>query len=177
MGGLAGVLLMNPAIAQIHIYGVALVPGRGGIVGVLLVACFMTWIEKQLRKVVHNALDIIITPTLTLLIGGFVTYYLLQPVGGVLSDYIVYFLNAMIMQGGTIAGFVLAGTFLSVVMTGLHQGLTPVHMEFLNTMKENPLLPILAMGGGTGGYYPLPAVSVSQCSFRGAEQGSGAKNL
>jgi PTS system sucrose-specific IIC component len=32
-------------------------------------------------------------------------------------------------------------------MTGLHQGLTPVHMEFLNVLHVNPLLPILAMAG------------------------------
>lgn len=87
------------------------------------------------------------TPTLTLLITGFATYFILQPVGGWLSDGVVYFFQTMISYGGALAGLVLAGTFLPLVMTGLHQGLTPIHMEFLNTTKENPLLPILAMGG------------------------------
>lgn len=147
MGGLAGVLLINPAIANIKIAGTALVPGRGGIFGVLLVAWFMSWLEKRLRKVIPNSVDIIVTPALTLLITGFATYYILQPVGGWLSDGIVYFFKSLLGYGGAIAGLILAGTFLPLVMTGLHQGLTPVHMEFLNTMKENPLLPILAMGG------------------------------
>lgn len=147
MGGLAGVLLINPAIANIKIAGAALVPSRGGIIGVLIVAWFMSWVEKQLRKVIPNAIDIIVTPTLTLLITGFATYYILQPVGGWLSDGVVYFFQSMLGYGGALAGFVLAGTFLPLVMTGLHQGLTPVHMELLNRMKENPLLPILAMGG------------------------------
>lgn len=62
MGGLAGVLLINPAIANIKISGVALVPGQGGIIGVLLVAWFMSWVEKQLRKIIPNAIDIIVTP-------------------------------------------------------------------------------------------------------------------
>lgn len=147
MGGLAGVLLINPAIANIKIAGTALVPGRGGIFGVLLVAWFMSWIEKRLRKVIPNSVDIIVTPALTLLITGFATYYILQPVGGWLSDGIVFIFKSLLGYGGAIAGLILAGTFLPLVMTGLHQGLTPVHMEFLNTMKENPLLPILAMGG------------------------------
>ncbi|HWR38869.1 MAG TPA: PTS transporter subunit EIIC [Patescibacteria group bacterium] len=147
MGGLAGVLVLNPAIASIKLNGLALVPGRGGIFGVLLVAWFMSWVEKRLRKVVPNAVDIIVTPALTLLITGFMTYYLLQPVGGWLSDNIVWFFKTMISMGGVVSGYVLAATFLPVVMTGLHQGLLPVHMEFLNTLKENPLFPILAMAG------------------------------
>ena len=147
MGGLAGVLLINPAIVNIKIGGLALLPGRGGIIGVLIVAWFMSIVEKQLRKVIPNSIDIIVTPTLTLLITGFATYFILQPVGGWLSDGVVYFFQTMISYGGALAGLVLAGTFLPLVMTGLHQGLTPIHMEFLNTTKENPLLPILAMGG------------------------------
>lgn len=148
MGGLAGVLIINPAIATIKISGMALVPGRGGLIGVLLVAWFMSVVEKRLRKFVPTAIDIIITPTLTLLVTGFATYYILQPIGGYLSDGIIGFFKFMISSGGLIAGFVLAGTFLPVVMTGLHQGLTPIHMELLNTLQENPLLPILAMAGG-----------------------------
>lgn len=147
MGGLAGVLIINPAIANIHIGGLALVPGRGGLIGVLLVAWFMSMVEKRVRKRVPNAVDIIITPAVTLLITGFATYYILQPVGGFVSDAIVAFFKNMLQLGGAFSGFILAGTFLPVVMTGLHQGLVPIHMEFLGTLKENPLLPILAMAG------------------------------
>ena len=147
MGGLAGILIINPAIASITINEVALVPGRGGLFGVMLVAWFMTIVEKQLRKVVPNALDIVITPTFTLLIAGFASFYVLQPLGGILSDGIINLFKNMLDLGGAAVGFILAGTFLPVVMTGLHQGLLPVHMEFLNTQKENPLMPILAMAG------------------------------
>lgn len=147
MGGLAGVLIINPAIASITIGGAALVPGRGGLIGVLLVAWVMCFIEKRLRKVVPNAVDIIVTPALTLLISGFAAYFVLQPVGGWLSDGIVIFFKSLLGFGGAVAGYILAGAFLPVVMTGLHQGLVPIHMEFLNTLKENPLFPILAMAG------------------------------
>lgn len=147
MGGLAGILIINPAIATITINGVALVPGRGGLIGIILVAWFMSQVEKQLRKFVPNMLDIIITPALALLITGFATFYFLQPVGGFLSEGIIAFFKNMLAWGGSMAGFILAGTFLPVVMTGLHQGLFPVHMEFLNTQHANPLLPIIAMAG------------------------------
>lgn len=148
MGGLAGVLIINPAISAITVYDAHLVPGRGGLIGVLLVTCFMCWIEKNLRKVIPDALDIVLRPAITLLITGFATYYVLQPAGGVLSDGIVDFFKLMLNQGGVIAGYILAGLFLPIVVTGLHQGLIPIHMELLNTLKENALFPILAMAGG-----------------------------
>lgn len=147
LGGLAGILIINPAIASIVINGDPLVPGRGGIFGVLLVAWFMSMAERKLRRVVPQALDIIVTPTAALLLTGFITYFVLQPVGGIISDFIIGFFKTLLSLGGPIAGFILAGTFLPVVMTGLHQGLVPVHMEFLATVKENPLLPIVAMAG------------------------------
>ena len=147
IGGLAGILIINPAIASITIHGMSLVPGRGGIFGVILVAWFMTMVEKQVRRFVPNALDIVVTPLITLLIGGFASFYVLQPVGGVLSDGIINLFKNLLELGGAVAGFILAGTFLPVVMSGLHQGLVPVHMEFLNLHKANPLMPILSMAG------------------------------
>lgn len=32
-------------------------------------------------------------------------------------------------------------------MVGLHHGLTPIHMEFINQTHVTPLLPVLAMAG------------------------------
>lgn len=147
LGGLAGVLLINPAIAAIQVDGIALTPGRGGIIGALLVAGFMIWLERRIRLFAPKSIDIIVTPTITLLVAGLLTYYLLQPVGGSLSDGVVWLFRSALSTGGILSGALLAGTFLPLVMTGLHQGLTPVHMELLNTLRENPLLPVLAMAG------------------------------
>ena len=46
-----------------------------------------------------------------------------------------------------LSGFVLGAAFLPLVVTGLHQGLTPVHLELIRSIGDDPLLPILAMGG------------------------------
>lgn len=147
LGGLAGVLLINPAIAAIQVDGISLSPGRGGIIGALLVAGFMTWLECRVRRFVPKQIDIIVTPTITLLVAGLLTYYLLQPVSGSLSDGVVWLFRSALSAGGVLSGALLAGTFLPLVMTGLHQGLTPVHMELLNSLRANPLLPVLAMAG------------------------------
>ncbi len=41
----------------------------------------------------------------------------------------------------------LAGTFLPLVLTGLHQGLVPIHVELVQAHGYNALFPILAMAG------------------------------
>ncbi|MEW4282078.1 PTS transporter subunit EIIC [Priestia koreensis] len=147
LGAMAGILIINPAIADIKLFGENLYPGRGGLIGVLMAAIFMAFIEKRIRRFVPSVVDIIVTPTITLLVTGIVTYVVFMPVGGFISEGITKGLLAILDTGGVGAGFVLGATFLPLVVTGLHQGLTPVHLELINSIGNDPLLPILAMGG------------------------------
>jgi len=147
LGAIAGAFLFNPALADITIYGEALVVGRGGLFGVIFAAWLMTWVEKRVRSVVHDSIDIIVTPLITVLVVGFFSLYAVVPVAGVLSDGITSGINVVLDVGGVVAGAVLAGFFLPLVMVGLHHGLTPIHLELINTVGYTALLPILAMAG------------------------------
>ncbi|WHZ02536.1 PTS transporter subunit EIIC [Neobacillus sp. YX16] len=147
LGAIAGILIINPAVAGIHLFGADLLPGRGGLIGVLFAAIFIALVEKQVRKYVPTSLDLFVTPTVALLVTGIVTYLVFMPLGGFFSDIITKGLTSLLDMGGVVAGFVLGATFLPLVVTGLHQGLTPIHLELINTIGDDPLLPILAMGG------------------------------
>lgn len=147
LGALAGILIINPAVAGIKLFGSELLPGRGGLIGVLFAAIFIALVEKRVRKFVPQSLDLFITPTVALLVTGIVTYLVFMPLGGLVSDIITKGLTSLLDMGGVVAGFVLGATFLPLVVTGLHQGLTPIHLELINSTGIDPLLPILAMGG------------------------------
>lgn len=147
LGAIAGILIINPAVEGIELFGTALVPGRGGLIGVLFAAIFMAFIEKRVRRLVPQSLDLFVTSTVSLLITGIVTYLVFMPIGGFASDLITKGLTSLLDVGGVVAGFVLGATFLPLVVTGLHQGLTPIHLELINTIGNDPLLPILAMAG------------------------------
>lgn len=147
LGAIAGILIINPALANIVIFGENLVVGRGGLFGVMFAAWLMVVFEKQYRKIVPNAVDIIITPLLTLLTVGILTLVAVQPVAGILSDGITKGIHFILEIGGPVAGGLLAGFFLPLVMVGLHHGLTPIHMELINSVGYTALLPILAMAG------------------------------
>jgi len=67
--------------------------------------------------------------------------------GGTISDAIAHGATLAIDRGGVLVGALLAGTFLPLVLTGLHQGMVPIHVELVQAHGSNALLPILAMAG------------------------------
>ena len=102
-------------------------------------------VRKQLHKIVPESIDIIVTPTISLLVIGLATIFLIMPVAGAISNGLVGIINVVLEKGGMVAGFTLGLTFLPMVMFGLHQILTPIHIEMINQTGMTLLLPILAM--------------------------------
>lgn len=148
VGGIVYLTGMNPDNPLINVFtGQPLAPGQGGVIGVVLAVYLLSIIERQLKKIVPDSLDIIVTPTLSLLIVGLITIYLIMPVAGFVSNGLVGAINWVLEVGGPFAGFVLGATFLPLVMFGLHQILTPVHIEMIASQGKTTLLPILAMAG------------------------------
>lgn len=147
LGGVMAGILSSPTLAQISLFGENLQPGRGGVIAVLLVVVLMCWIEKKLRQWLPEALELILNPLLTTLITATLAIVALQPLGGIMSDAIAHGATLAIDRGGILVGALLAGTFLPLVLTGLHQGMVPIHVELVQAHGYNALLPILAMAG------------------------------
>ncbi len=147
LGGTMAVIITHPMLNDISLFNIDLLAGRGGIIAVLLVVAFSSWLENQLHKIVPKIFDLFLTPLLVILIATFPALFILQPLGGIISEYIGMAVTQAINGGGAVTGFVIGGIFLPLVMTGLHQGLTPIHAELLNQYGVTILLPILAMAG------------------------------
>ncbi|AEV95884.1 glucose PTS transporter subunit IIA [Pediococcus claussenii] len=152
MGGVIGaVTLLNGMTPEAPLHnifnGQALAAGQGGIIGVIFAVWVLSIVEKRLHKIIPDSIDIIITPTLSLLVIGLFTIFLVMPVAGVISNSLVGAINWVLNVGGAFAGFILGALFLPMVMLGLHQILTPIHIEMIDKTGSTPLLPILAMAG------------------------------
>ena len=147
LGGILAAILTMPDLGKITVFGTHAIPGRGGIIAVLLVAILGALLEKRIRKIIPVALDLFLTPGVVLLITGFLAIFIFQPLCGHISDAITAAAKVGVEHGGAVTGFVLGAFFLPLVMTGLHQGLTPIHAELIKTTGVTILLPILAMGG------------------------------
>lgn len=152
LGGVIGSVIllsgMNPdAPIQNLFTGEALVANQGGILGVIFAVWLLAKLEAVLHKVIPEAIDIIVTPTLCLLIIGLAEIFLIMPLAGAISDSLVGSINWVLNVGGAFSGFVLGAAFLPMVMFGLHQILTPIHIQMIEATGSTQLLPILAMAG------------------------------
>lgn len=152
LGGVIGGIIMLTGITPDNplpniFTGGDLSPNQGGIIGVIFAVFLMSIIEKKLHKFVHESIDIIVTPSVTLLIMSVVTIFLIMPIAGAISESLVGFIDWVLNVGGAFSGFVLGALFLPMVMFGLHQILTPIHLEMITNTGSTELLPILAMAG------------------------------
>lgn len=147
MGAILAIVLCHPNLANINLMGTDLVPGRGGIIAVLMVAILGAVLEKYLKQIIPEMLSLFLTPLLVLLIGGLAAIFLLQPIGQVIAEFIGNAATAAIQHGGMFTGFVLGGIWLPLVMLGVHQTMTPIHAQLLSEYGVTILLPILAMAG------------------------------
>lgn len=147
LGGVMAAVITHPGLSNITLFGDKLVPGRGGIIAVLLIAFFTAELEKWLHKHVPEILDLFLTPFLVVLLSTFVGIGICQPVGSFLSEVIGNAATAAVHTGGALTGFIMGGCWLPLVMLGIHQGMTPIHAELLNHFGIDILLPIQAMAG------------------------------
>ena len=116
-------------------------------IAVLLVCWAGSWLEKRLRAWIKGSAEMFVTPTMTILLVGITSLVLIQPLAGWLSDQLALQTQNALKHGGLLAGAVLGGTFLPLVMMGIHQSLVPIHQQLVNALGANPLFPILCMAG------------------------------
>ncbi|MFF8026354.1 PTS transporter subunit EIIC [Streptomyces sp. NPDC007896] len=147
LGGAVAAIVVYAGVAKVTAFGMTLAPGQGGVLGALAAALLGTYVEKWCRRWVPEALDVLVTPTLTVLITGLVTLYVLMYTAGELSTATGAGANWLLDHTGVFAGLVLGGLFLPLVMLGLHQALIPLHTTLIQQQGYTVLLPVLAMAG------------------------------
>ncbi|MEC5321414.1 sucrose-specific PTS transporter subunit IIBC [Brenneria populi subsp. brevivirga] len=159
LGATLGGILTHPALTNawgvaggfqtMNLFGleIAMVGYQGTVFPVLLAVWFMSLVEKRLRKVVPDALDIIITPFLTVVISGFIALLIIGPAGRMLGDGISFVLSTLISHAGWLAGLLFGGLYSVIVITGVHHSFHAIEAGLLGNpnIGVNFLLPIWAM--------------------------------
>jgi PTS system beta-glucosides-specific IIC component len=123
------------------------------ILGVLL----LSYIYKQLDKIIPKSLRIIFLPILTLVITAPLTLSLIAPLGQYIGIYLDAFFTGLFSVAGPIAGLLLGGLMPLIVITGMHYAFFPgVFASFDKYGYDVMLLPMnlvanLAQSGATLG--------------------------
>ena len=140
LGATLGGILTHPALTNawgvaagfhtMNFFGleIAMIGYQGTVFPVLLAVWFMSLVEKQLRRAIPDALDLILTPFLTVIISGFIALLIIGP-------------------AGWLAGLLFGGLYSVIVITGIHHSFHAIEAGLLGnpSIGVNFLLPIWSM--------------------------------
>ncbi|MCT8137617.1 PTS sucrose transporter subunit IIBC [Anaerobacillus sp. CMMVII] len=149
-----GLANAEPSTLDFLGFGVEMLGYQGTVIPVLLTVYMMSLIEKGLRKVVPNMVDLLVTPFLTVIFTGFIAMLVVGPLGRALGDGLTTALDFLYNTVGPVAGFIFGGLYSTIVLTGVHHSFHAIEAELLISVGGNFLLPIWAManvaqGGAT----------------------------
>lgn len=100
-------------------YGSSVIP-------IILIIFVQSFVEKQLKKWIPKAVELVFVPMFTFLIMGTLAFSVLGPIGAVLGNYLGAFFT-FLSESAAWAPAVLVGSLLPVmVMFGLHNGVAPL---------------------------------------------------
>ena len=106
---------------------------QGTVLPIMLVAFILSHIEKFFHKVLKGTIDFIFTPTLTILITGFLTFLLVGPPMFQVGTWLGEGINWLYTVAGPLGGLIFGTAYAFIVMTGMHQAFPPIEMSLWAT--------------------------------------------
>lgn len=120
---------------------------QGSVLSAILTGFLGASLEKKLRKVMPNVLDLIFTPFLVMLIMLLVVLLGIGPVMHVIELKMVGMIEFLIHLPFGIGGFLIGFTYPLAVITGLHHTYVMIETSLLANTGFNPLITLCAMYG------------------------------
>lgn len=135
-----------------HLFGLTVdkIGYQAMVIPVICVAWLLSFIEKQLHKRLSGTADFLLTPLITLLVTGFLTFVIVGPITRELSNWITdglaWTYNTLGPLGGALFGLV----YSPIVVTGLHQSFPAVELPLIAQMRD----------GGPGSFiFPIASMA------------------
>lgn len=118
-----------------HLFGLQVQQAgyQGTVLPIMLVAFILSHIEKFFHKVLKGTIDFIFTPTLTILITGFLTFLLVGPPMFAAGTWLGESINWLYTVAGPLGGLIFGTFYAFIVMTGMHQAFPPIEMSLWAT--------------------------------------------
>lgn len=156
IGLVLGLMLVSPAlpnawvvaggdISPIYFFGFIPVVGYQASVIPAFISGFLgAKLERRIRKVVPNALDLIITPFATLLIMIFVALFFIGPIFRSVEGIIVAAVTALLQWPLGIGGALVGFFHQVIVVTGVHHVFNALEVGLLANQGFNIFNPVIA---------------------------------
>ena len=140
----------NPdsGISAIMAFGkIPIVGCQGSVLTAIITALIWAKLEKKLRKIMPNALDLIMTPFVVMLVTFLIVILCVGPVMHVVELKLVSIVEALVHLPFGIGGFIIGATYPLLVITGLHHTYTMIETSLLANTGFNPVITLCAMYG------------------------------
>ncbi len=164
LASVLGAIMIHPALQNawtlgdgieqsIEVFGmqVGMVGYQGTVLPILVAVWFLGYVERSFRKIVPDALDIILTPFLTILTSGFVSLMVIGPIMRLAGTGISTSLQGIYDTTGVLAGMIFGGLYSTIVISGVHHSFHAIEAGLLSEVGVNLFLPIWAMANTAQG--------------------------
>lgn len=118
----------------------------GSTIPIILTVLVLSYVYKYINNCIPKSLQIVFTPTLVLLIMTPLTLVAIGPLAMYISTLLVGLFNYLYQLSPVIAGIIIGGTRLFVVMTGMHLSLSTICLGNIAELGYDWLLPMHTMG-------------------------------
>ena len=99
---------------------------QGSILPILVISWILATIEKFLHRHLKGTVDFMLTPLLTLLSTGFITFIAIGPALRTAGELLGVGLANLYEFAGPVGGFIFGLVYSPIVITGLHQSFPPI---------------------------------------------------
>ena len=111
---------------------------QGSVLPALILGAIAAKIEKGLRKIVPDVLDLIVTPFITLLSSLFIGLIVIGPIMHMVEQGLMVLISMLMNIPFGIGGFMVGALQQAVVITGLHHTFKALEIELLANTGANP---------------------------------------
>lgn len=137
----------NSGIEALKLFGIPIVGCQGSVITAIITGFLGATLEKKLRKVMPNVLDLIFTPFIVMLVMLIVVFLGIGPIMHNIELGMVGMIESLIKLPFGIGGFAIGVIYPLSVLTGLHHTFVMIETSLLANTGFNPLITLCAMYG------------------------------
>lgn len=128
----------EPIILALGALNISIVGYQGSVLPALVLGIIAAKIEKSLKKVVPDVLDLIVTPFVTLFCSMVIGLIVIGPIMHEVEQVLLIAVQALMNIPLGIGGFIVGALQQVVVITGLHHTFKTLEIELLANTGANP---------------------------------------
>lgn len=143
---------VNQSFSIFGLYNVNMVGYQGHVIPIIMASLILATVEKKLHKVVPEIIDLFVTPLISLLVSGILTFTFIGPLFVAIENAVLWFVQWLITIPFGLGSFIMGGIYSSTVVAGVHHMYTVIDMGQLAQYGLTYWLPIasaanVAQGG------------------------------